>query len=155
MHWNYVLSPKYRDSSGICKMLSHLGFSQIYLRFSFLFSYTQSLRPVIWDHHLRCLCVPKKNLGLYSLIGRWSYRKISWSLEATRSDVIVIISFWSEIWEASRLIPSNAGSRGFDFETSRDLAVRRPSAKWIEALQQVHYQVGSIFTQYKRSLHYS
>ena len=32
--------------------------------------------------------------GLYSLGGKTSYRQMSWSLEAARLDVIVIVSFW-------------------------------------------------------------
>ena len=34
-------------------------------------------------------------LGLYSLSGKTSYCKISWSLEADRLDVIIIVSFWN------------------------------------------------------------
>ena len=33
--------------------------------------------------------------GLYSLSGQTSYRKISWSLEAPRLDVIMILSLWN------------------------------------------------------------
>ena len=33
-----------------------------------------------------------RTLGLYSLSGRTSYRKISWSLEAAKLDVIMIVS---------------------------------------------------------------
>ena len=32
--------------------------------------------------------------GLFSLRGKTSYRKISWSLKAARLDVIMIVSFW-------------------------------------------------------------
>ena len=34
-------------------------------------------------------------LGLYSLSGKTSYRHISWSLEAARFDVIIIVSLWN------------------------------------------------------------
>ena len=34
-------------------------------------------------------------MGLYSLNGRTSYRKISWSLDATRLDVTIIVSLWN------------------------------------------------------------
>ena len=100
---------------------------------------------------------PASVLGLYSLSGKTSYRQISWSLEAARLSVIVIVSHWNltgisaallprclsnfraEIWLASRqrccrgacqiseqLKKSKPESR--DFETSRDLAVRRLTA---------------------------
>ena len=70
-----------------------------------------------------------------------SYHQISWSPEAAGSDIII---YGSDIWPASRqrccwgacqmlerLKNIKPQSRGF--ETSRDLAVRRPSAWWIEA----------------------
>ena len=34
-------------------------------------------------------------LGLYSLSGKTSYRQISWSLEAARLGVIMIVSLWN------------------------------------------------------------
>ena len=82
-------------------------------------------------------------LGLYSLSGKTSYCKISWSLEVAR----FCLDFFnrSEIWQAPRQQCCRAAcqisercdnysiqSRGF--ETSLDLAVRRFTAKWIEAL---------------------
>ena len=76
-------------------------------------------------------------LGLYSLSGRTSPRKISLSLEAARSGVLW--SYRSEIWQEFRqrccrdvckisecLERYNNESRGF--ETSRDLALWRLSA---------------------------
>ena len=33
-------------------------------------------------------------MGLYSLSGKTSYRQISWSLEATRLDVAMVVSLW-------------------------------------------------------------
>ena len=73
-------------------------------------------------------------LGLYSLSGKTSYRKISWSLEAARFGFK--LSNHSEIWQvprqrccrgacqiSERYEHCNFQSRGF--ETSRDLAVRR------------------------------
>ena len=33
--------------------------------------------------------------GVYSLSGKTSYRQISWSLEATRLAVIMIVSLWN------------------------------------------------------------
>ena len=73
--------------------------------------------------------------GLYSLSGWTSYRKISWSLKPRNLDLV--FSNHSEIWRAIRQLPRCLPnfrairsliipSRGF--ETSRDLAVRRPSA---------------------------
>ena len=81
--------------------------------------------------------------GLYSLSGKTSYRKISWSLEAAKFGFD--FSDRSEIWQA----PSQQGCRGqiterYDhyniqsrsFETSKHLGVRCLTAWWIEALNQ-------------------
>ena len=79
----------------------------------------------------------KTSLGLSSLSGKRPYRQISWSLEAARLDVIMIVSLWNLkasqqhcCWGvcqiSERLKKSKPESRGF--EASRDLAVRRPSA---------------------------
>ena len=43
--------------------------------------------------------------GLYSLSWRSSYRKISWSLEAARSDVIMIFSFCNSAGISAALLP--------------------------------------------------
>ena len=77
---------------------------------------------------------------LDSLSGRTCYRKISWSLETARlqcySDRIAL-GFDRQRWcqgtcqISERLEKFKDESRGL--ETSRDLAVRRPSAQWIEA----------------------
>ena len=80
-------------------------------------------------------------LGIYSLSRRTSYRKISWSLEKSRFG---IVSLWNltgisvallrhahQISE--RLAKSKCEPDGF--ETSRDLAARRPSILWIEAME--------------------
>ena len=85
----------------------------------------------VWSccSHLRRLC-------LYSLSSKTS-KQMSWNLEAARLDVIMIVSLWnlthisrglltSAAQISERLEKSNPGSRGF--ETSRDLAVRRPCA---------------------------
>ena len=54
-------------------------------------------------------------------------RQISWSLEAARLDVIVIVSLWNLTGTLTvRLQKFNPVS--LNFETSRDLAVKRPSA---------------------------
>ena len=80
--------------------------------------------------------------GLYSLSGKAYYRQVSWCFEAARWDVIMIKSLWN--WTGisqvqlprylqllERLENCKPGSR--DFMTSRDLAVRRPPNKWMEA----------------------
>ena len=41
------------------------------------------------------MCDLFRKLGLYSLSGKTSYRKISWSLEAARLDVAMVASFWN------------------------------------------------------------
>ena len=54
------------------------------------------------------------------------YRKISWSLEAARLDVIMIVSLWNLIGISEALEKSQPKSRGF--ETKRDITIGRPSA---------------------------
>ena len=45
--------------------------------------------------------------GLYSQRIRMSYRKISWSREAARLDVVMIVSLWDliSIWAAATEVP--------------------------------------------------
>ena len=43
--------------------------------------------------------------GLYSLSGRTSYRKISWSLETERLGVIMFVSFWNLTGISPALLP--------------------------------------------------
>ena len=51
-------------------------------------------------HHL------SKNLqGLYSLSGKTPYRQISWSLEAARLCVIIIVSLWNLTGISAALLP--------------------------------------------------
>ena len=70
--------------------------------------------------------------GLYSLSDKTSYRQISWSLEAARLSVIMIVSLWNLTGISAVLLPrcrsnfraiekSKPESRGF--ETSRDFAL--------------------------------
>ena len=47
----------------------------------------------------------KGHLGLYSLNGKTSYHKISWSLEAARLDVIMTVSLWYLTGIAAALLP--------------------------------------------------
>ena len=55
--------------------------------FAIAISRTYTRQTAVWLQSL-----PRQ--GLYSLSGKTSYRQISWSLEATRLDVIMIISLW-------------------------------------------------------------
>ena len=83
------------------------------------------------------MCQYVLQLGLYSLSGKKSYHKISWSLKAVGLDVVMIISFWNLTGKSAaqiseRLEKSNPESRGF--ESSQDLSVRRLTAYWIEVM---------------------
>ena len=59
----------------------------------------------------RCLidvdevCCPGDFQGLYSQKGQTSYRRISWSLEATQLDVIMFVSLWNLTGIAAVLLP--------------------------------------------------
>ena len=75
-------------------------------------------------------------LCLYSLSGKMSYRQISWSFEAARLDVIMIVSLWNLTGISAALLPmclstfrmiGKVWTQSHRFETSRDLAVRRQS----------------------------
>ena len=94
--------------------------------------------------------------GLYSLCGRTSYRKISWSLEAARLFVIMIVLLWYLTCISAALLPrclancraiekAKLESRGF--EISRVVAVRRPSAWWTEALYMSKIDLLQILTK--------
>ena len=104
-----------------------------------------------WHRHGR-LSATETIQGLYSLSGKTSYRKISWSFEAARFGLKLFQSLWNLAGTSAALLPRclsnfkflivfflswydhcNIQSRGF--ETSRDLAVRRLTAYWIEALK--------------------
>ena len=43
--------------------------------------------------------------GLYSLSGKTSYRQISWSLEAARLDVAMVVSLWNLTGTSAALLP--------------------------------------------------
>ena len=45
------------------------------------------------------------HLDLYSLSGKTSYRQISWSLEAARLDVLMIVSLWNLTGISAALLP--------------------------------------------------
>ena len=58
-------------------------------------NFTCLVRGPWWPSDARCYSDTELHLGLlYSISGRTSYRKISWSLEAARLDVIMIVSLW-------------------------------------------------------------
>ena len=66
-----------------------------------------------------------------TVMGNMSYRQISWSLEAAKLDVILIVSLWNLTGISAaleRLKKSKPEFRGF--ETSWDLEVRRLTAHW-------------------------
>ena len=44
-------------------------------------------------------------LGLYSLSGKTSYRQISWSLEAARLDVAMVVSLWNLTGTSAAVLP--------------------------------------------------
>ena len=78
-----------------------------------------------------------KDDGLYSLIGKTSHYQISWSLEAVRLDIMIIATLWNLTGTLAALFSGaclilerfekyKCESR--DFETSRELSVRRPPA---------------------------
>ena len=46
-----------------------------------------------------------KSLGLYSLSGKTSYRQISWSLEAARLDVAMVVSLWNVTGTSAAALP--------------------------------------------------
>ena len=47
----------------------------------------------------------RKGLGLYSLSGKTSYRQISWSLEAARLDVVMVVSLWNLTGTSAAALP--------------------------------------------------
>ena len=82
-------------------------------------------------------CVVLVWLHFYSLSGRTSHHRISWSLEAARSNVIMITSLWNLTVISAALLPrcllnfraiGKVKTQSHGLETSRDLTIRRPSA---------------------------
>ena len=67
--------------------------------------------------------------GLYSLSDKTFYRQISWSLEEARFDVLMVVSLWNL---TGTPVAGKTVSKCGGFEASQDVAVRRPSALWIE-----------------------
>ena len=71
------------------------------------------------------------------------YSQISWNLEAARLEFIMFVSLWNftHLGSAAAEVPVKFQSdwkksklESHNFENTRNLAVRRPSAYWIEAL---------------------
>ena len=56
-------------------------------------------------HHFQVGYQPCQSLGLYSLSGRTSYRKISWSLEATRFGFRLFQSLWILTGSSAAVLP--------------------------------------------------
>ena len=54
---------------------------------------------------LNCIRASDATQGLYSLSGKTSYRQISWSLEAARLDVAIIVSFWNLTGTSAAAVP--------------------------------------------------
>ena len=59
------------------------------------------MRPTIEKTHLYLYH------GLYSLSGKTSYRQISWSLEAARLDVAMVVSLWNLTGTSAAALPRN------------------------------------------------
>ena len=86
-------------------------------------------------------------LGPASISDKTSYRKVSWSLEATRLHLELFDP--SEIWQAHRQYccwcacqiskpDGNLNHQSCGFETSRDLTIRRLIRYWNGAQEVVH-----------------
>ena len=54
---------------------------------------------------ISCSCKARQYLGLYSLNGKASYRKISWSLEAARFGFKLFQSLWNLAGTSAALLP--------------------------------------------------
>ena len=94
----------------------------------FLFLLTSKLPEVI-SIPTPTKLVERGYTRLYSLSGKTSYRKILWSMEAARLDVIVIfiaLKFYRHLGSVNFQSNSKSESRGF--EISRNVAVRRFTA---------------------------
>ena len=103
---------------------------------------------LVWDAFWMDIHCCKSSHGLYSLSGKTSYRKISWSIEAARFRFRIFQSLWNLTGTlaaalrdacqiSERYAHNNIQSRGF--QISRDLAVRRLTASWIEAQGIIRY----------------
>ena len=85
----------------------------------------------------------KNTLGLYSLCGKTPYRKISWSLEAARMYMIMIVSLWDRhLGNVAAEVPVKFQSDWISMDPNPAASKFHeilwwdvgPSAEWIEAL---------------------
>ena len=119
-HWCFIFRCTCSPNVNTKQMLGQVWQCHVYVANNF--------RKQQWSP--QWIAMSSASLGLYSLSGKTSYRKISWSLEAANR---------SEIWQvprqrccrgacqiSERYDHCNIQSRGF--ETSRDLTVRRLTA---------------------------
>ena len=65
--------------------------------------YLKHRQPWRWHNSRK---IPASNLRLYSLSGKTSYRKISWSLEAARFGFKLFQSLWNLAGTSAALLPS-------------------------------------------------
>ena len=113
-------NPLYQRYSGIILLLNygHVDMSMIPLRFCKQHVYQDNIRYHYWRRHeyLPChmspatprvyfTCRDSLNQGLYSLSGKMPYRQISWSLEGSRLDVVMIVSLWNLTSVSAALLP--------------------------------------------------
>ena len=84
-----------------CSLVSFFGFiSGLFSFFSVLM-----IRLVFIHIHQRGFPGIEVIHGLYSLSGKTSYRQISWSLEAARLDVAMVVSLWNLTGTSAAALP--------------------------------------------------
>ena len=108
--WFYRLAPSQWETALLCNAISHwLGANQ------------ESALSQQW--------LIAYHLGLYLLSSKTPYRQVSWSLKATRLDVMIIISLWQLTGILAALLPRCLSNfrESHSFETSQNLMVRHPS----------------------------
>ena len=153
---NWPQDPKNEVSSRSQRLFKHINPTLIFIKaVTLLFEgsdHVLIIRPCIDNAHVYVLrllswvcqmpfssqCIEKQwplkmnHPWAHSLNGRTSYGKISWSLEAARFDVTMFALIWnfagiSAAAHTSELLEKSK-SESHGFETTRDLAVRCPSA---------------------------
>ena len=75
-----------------------------------IFIISSVLQAFCHQHYLlicggHCSTSRMSDLGLYSLSGKTSYCQISWSLEAARLDVAMVVSLWNLTGTSTALLP--------------------------------------------------